>query len=109
MILNTKRRSDARGGLQFETVPLAIVEGESEGFESFVPANRERGRRVKAAAQQDDGAFHFASGYWARTVNAIPPRAENSAVTMASRGEQARTKSSRIRLVTASLKARSFR
>src|SRR5205823_1993407 len=41
------------------------------------------------------------SGYSARTVSAIPPRAENCAATVASRGEQAFTKSSRMRLATA--------
>src|SRR5215831_14000583 len=53
--------------------------------------------------------FHFFSGYSARTVSAIPPRAENCAVTMAWRGAQAFTKSSRMRFVTASLNARSLR
>ena len=49
------------------------------------------------------------SGYSARTVRAIPPRAENCAVTVASRGAQAFTKSLRMRFVTASLNARSLR
>ncbi len=38
----------------------------------------------------------FRIGYSARTVSAIPPRAENCAVTIASRGAHAFTKSSRI-------------
>src|SRR6516165_6242783 len=45
----------------------------------------------------------------AGAVSAIPPRAENCAVTIASRGAQAFTKSSRMRFVTASLNARSLR
>src|SRR6266571_5538273 len=49
------------------------------------------------------------SGYSARTLSAMPPRAENCAVTIASRGAHAFTKSSRMRLVTASLNARSCR
>ena len=51
----------------------------------------------------------FLSGYSAWTLSAIPPRAENCAVTIASRGAQTFTKSSRMRFVTASLKARSLR
>src|SRR5437870_5380805 len=50
-----------------------------------------------------------ASGYSARTLSAMPPRAENCAVTIASRGAQALTKASKIRFVTASLNARSPR
>jgi hypothetical protein len=53
---------------------LTVIE-EGRACEA-VATNRQGGRRVKAAAQQHDGAFHFASGYWARTVNAILPRAE---------------------------------
>jgi hypothetical protein len=37
---------------------LAVVKGESAGFEPTVPADRERGRGIQAAAEQDDGAFH---------------------------------------------------
>ena len=42
-------------------------------------------------------------------VRAIPPREANSAFTIMRLGLQARTRSSRIRLVTCSLKARSLR
>ncbi len=53
--------------------------------------------------------FDAPAEYSARTVSAMPPRAENSAVTTALRGAHAATKSSRMRFVTASLNARSFR
>src|SRR6266478_8334698 len=53
--------------------------------------------------------FAFLAGYSARTVSAIPPRAENCAVTIASRGAHALIRSSKIRFVTASLNARSLR
>src|SRR5205085_6659878 len=109
MFPRAERFSNAPGCLEFESVALAVIEGKRVRFKPVACADCQRRRRIKAAAYQDDRAFHFASGYSARTVSAMPPRAENSAVTTASRGEQARTKSSRIRFVTASLKARSFR
>src|SRR5436305_109390 len=109
MIADAERSSHLPSSGQFQSVPLAVIERQGVRFKTFLCANRQRGRRIKTAADQDDGAFHFSSGNSARTVRAIPPRAENSAVTTASRGEQARTKSSRMRFVTASLKARSLR
>src|SRR5256885_70262 len=109
MISRSEGSRDPSSGAQFQLVALAVIKGKGVRFESFVHANRQRGRRIKAAADQDDGAFHFASENSARTVRAMPPRAENSAVTTASRGEQTRTKSSRMRFVIASLKARSLR
>src|SRR6266478_3526155 len=95
MILRFEGSRDPSSGAQFQLVALAVIKGKHVGIKAFVHANCQRGRRIKSAADQDDGAFHFASG--------------NSAVTTASRGEQTRTKSSRMRFVTASLKARSFR
>ena len=90
-------------------VTLSVIERERVRFESITHCHGERGRGIDAAANEHDGAFHRSSGKLARTVSAMPPRAENSAVTVASRGRQARTKSSRMRFVTASLKARSLR
>src|SRR5207244_12872599 len=89
-------------------------------FIAFRDRDRQRGCRIKAAAEKNDRTLHrpsrpiffsriFLSAYSARTVSAIPPRAENCAVTIASRGVQAFTKSSIIRFVTASLNGRSFR
>src|SRR6266567_8992489 len=99
---------------------LAVIERERVNFVILCPRDRERCGRIKSAAEENNCVFHRPSrpiflsetrlsGYSARTVSAIPPRAENCAVTIASRGEHAFTKSSRMRLVTASLNARSFR
>src|ERR1700730_2107144 len=94
---------------------LAVIERKGVSFVTLGAGDRESCSRIKTAAEQNDRVFHrpsrpiALSGYSARTVNAIPPRAENCAVTIASRGEHAFTKSSRMRLVTASLNARSFR
>src|SRR5207302_1911876 len=105
-------------GFEFKTMTLAVIERERVGFVTLSDCHRERGCRIKSAAQKNDRVFHRPSrpifceplsGYSARTVSAIPPRAENCAVTTASRGAHAFTKSSRMRLVTASLNARSFR
>src|SRR5437764_7810104 len=99
---------------------LAVIERERVDLVVLRSRDRERGRRIKTAAQENNGVFHRPSrpilfsetrlsGYSARTESAIPPRAENCAVTIASRGEHALTKSSKMRLVTASLNARSLR
>src|SRR5712664_3513979 len=96
-------------------MPLAVIERERVSFVALGARDRESRGRIKAAAEENDAVFHRPSwpillpGYSARTVSAIPPRAENFPVTIASRGEHAFTKSSRMRLVTASLNARSFR
>src|ERR1700680_1539122 len=96
-------------------MPLAVIERERVGLVILRASDRQRRGRIETAAEENDRVFHrpsrpiFLSGYSARTVSAIPPRAENCAVTIASRGEHAFTKSSRMRLVTASFNARSFR
>src|SRR6266480_1194647 len=111
---------------------LAVAKGERENVIAFVFRDRQRRRRVETAAQQNNCGFHlllvgrraadpslFAgptesrpterSGKLARTVSAIPPRAEKEAVMFASRGWQARTRSSSMRFVIASLNPRSLR
>src|SRR5213082_3008595 len=94
---------------------LAVIEGQGISFVTLGARDRQSRGRIKTAAEKNNCVFHrpsrpiLLSGYSARTVNAIPPRAENCAVTIASRGEHALTKSSRMRLVTASLNARSLR
>src|SRR5438270_4381726 len=97
---------------------LAVIKGKRVGFVVLRACDRERGGGIKTAAEENNCVFHRpsrpiffseTSGYSARTVSAIPPRAENCAVMIASRGEHAFTKSSRMRFVTASLNARSFR
>src|SRR4029453_4568782 len=120
MLFCAQRISDATGSFDLDLMTLAVIKRQGVRFVAFRDRNCQRGCRIKSAAQKDDCTFHrpsrpsfllprFLSGYSARTVSPIPPRAENCAVTIASRGADALTKSSRMRFVTASLKARSFR
>src|SRR5439155_12692682 len=39
-------------------MPLSVIEGERVRIESIVAADRERGRGVQSAAEQDHGTFH---------------------------------------------------
>src|SRR5262249_19947340 len=118
MFFRAEQFGDFRCRFELAPMPLAIIKRERVRFVAQVACDRERRGRIKTAAEKNNRVFHRpsrpiffseASGYSARTVSAIPPRAENCAVMIASRGEQALTKSSRIRFVTASLNARSLR
>src|SRR2546430_2452206 len=111
---------------------LPVTKGKGKNFIPSLFRSRQRRRWVETAAQQNNRAFHLlpvgrrsaepsllagstesrptdGPGKLARTVSAMPPRAEKEAVMFASRGAQARMKSSRIRFVIASLNPRSLR
>src|SRR5438270_8569736 len=132
MLADAKRFRDLLSRGDFNLVTLSVAKGERKNFVTFLFRNRQRRRRVETTAQQNNGAFHLLSvgrrsteptlfagstesrptersGKLARTVSAIPPRAEKEAVMFASRGWQARTRSSRMRFATASLNPRSLR
>src|SRR6476646_7134001 len=132
MLADAQRFGDLFGRVDLNLVTLSVAKGKREDFIAFLFRDRQRRRRVDTAAQQNNCWFHllpvgrraaepslFAgttesppterSGKLARTVSAIPPRAEKEAVMFASRGWQARTRSSRMRLATASLNPRSLR
>src|SRR5438552_5523909 len=83
------------------------------GIHSLASPRKRSGLRCSLDFARNDGIIGYhgrlSSGYSARTVSAIPPRAENCAVTITSRGAHALIKLSKIRFVTASLKARSLR
>src|SRR5437588_1284431 len=132
MLADAQRVGDLFSRVDLNLVTLSVAKGESENFIAFLIRDRQRRRRVETAAQQNNCRFHllrvarraaesslFAgptesrpterSGKLARTVSAIPPRAQKEAVMFASRGWQARTRSSRMRFATASLNPRSLR
>src|SRR5438552_12388661 len=132
MLADAQGFGDLFGRVDLNLVTLSVAKGERENFIAFIFRDCQRRRRVDTAAQQNNCEFHllpvgrraaepslFAgptepppterSGKLARTVSAIPPRAEKEAVMFASRGSQARTKSSSMQFVIASLKPRSLR
>src|SRR5437868_14419186 len=132
MLADAQRVGDLFSRVDLNLVTLAVAKGERENVIAFLFRDRQRRRRVETAAQQNNCGFHLLpvgrrpaepslftgptesrpterSGKLARTVSAIPPRAEKEAVTLASRGSQARMRSSRMRFVIASLNPRSLR
>src|SRR6476620_12265792 len=126
MLADAQRFGDLFGRVDLNLVTLSVAKGERENFIAFLFRDRQRRRRVDTAAQQNNCGFHLLlvgrraaepslvagptesppterSGKLARTVSAIPPRAEKEAVMLASGGRPARTSSSRMQFATASL------
>ena len=63
-------------GLQFDAVPLAIVEAQGVAVEAFSPGDCQSRGRIEAAAQQTNSGFHVGTSNY--TGRALDVSAEHS-------------------------------
>ena len=58
MFASAERFGELRGALQFDAVPLAVVEGEREALATFGPRPGQDGGGIETAGEEDDSFFH---------------------------------------------------
>src|SRR5437870_9331773 len=63
-LLGAEGRGHACRRFQLAAVPLTIGEGQRVRQESLIAGDRQRGRRVHAAREQDDGGLHLTRLAW---------------------------------------------
>ena len=68
MIACCERLGDATSGIKLDAVALTVIERQAVAIETGIFGNRQHGRRIKTAREENDGALRRV---WLRSVHSV--------------------------------------